>query len=367
MQRVSELDVADTGAESLPRDSQPSVKVQEKQNERSSGASFAMRSTKREVFSVKSGRSQQWREEGRQRNWSGGEGRRRDRSGAGGRRREGEKERETHTRETAVEMEEQGDGTKKNSLGKGDRNSELLTETNDQQRRQRNRERQCERNWRAKGRSDDKKTEREKHFAKQSRGGAVKKEVIDGQQKTNRDASEKFVSDGSHSNAPARQRGGLKSTRNRARDMDRNWSERPEDDDTAKNEATGSVKKHEAMQPVTEGLQKLTREEGRRETEKKQSKKSGRSAPKKTSHPEGIIIDVVGLLTVSLSFFIPPSLPPHPPSLPPSLTPPLPPSLPIPPHSLLPPSPSPSFPPPSLPPSPHSPSRQTSYPHSPVQ
>ena len=67
MQRVSEVDVADTGAESLPRDSQPSVKVQEKQNERSSGASFAMHSTKREVFSVKSGRSRQWREEGRQR------------------------------------------------------------------------------------------------------------------------------------------------------------------------------------------------------------------------------------------------------------------------------------------------------------
>jgi transcriptional repressor NF-X1 len=186
-------------------------------------------------------------------------------------------------------MEEQGDGTKKNSLGKGDRNSELLTETNDQQRRQRNRERQRERDWRAKGRSDDKKTEREQHFAKQSRGGAVKKEVIDGQQKTNRDASEKFVSDGSHSNAPARQRGGPKSTRNRARDMDRNWRERSEDDDGAKNEATGStlpVKKHEAIQPVTEGLQKLTREERGRETEKKKSKKSGRSAPKKTSHPE---------------------------------------------------------------------------------
>jgi transcriptional repressor NF-X1 len=117
----------------------------------------------------------------------------------------------------------------------------------------------------------------------------VKKEVIDGQQKTNRDASEKFVSDGSHSNAPARQRGGPKSTRNRARDMDRNWRERSEDDDGAKNEATGStlpVKKHEAIQPVTEGLQKLTREERGRETEKKKSKKSGRSAPKKTSHPE---------------------------------------------------------------------------------
>ena len=305
MQRVerdhTEAVEQQTGAKSLPPNSEPSVPLQGGPNGRSDPASFVKRNAKREVFFVQPSRSRQRREEkkedGRERNWAGNSSRRREKSGAEWRKREGEQ-----VRLTGVEREEQGEGTKKSSLIKEDRNFETSTETNTRQQRQRNRDRHRDRDQRTRRRGDENKTDfQERNRAQQSGSKAVKEDIPEGQQKMNRDGDDRFIADSSHTKPPARQRGGAKFPKNRARDMDRNWRERLGEDDGTKSEMIGTtlpVRKPEAVQPVNEGKEKLAREEGGRETEKKKSKKSGRPAPKKASRSGGMIYTCIHVRNV---------------------------------------------------------------------